>query len=52
MDVRMVLGGPDNILLANNPDAGSGCLKHPCEDQVSMEKLGHTKESITVIAYA
>ncbi|CAM4710861.1 hypothetical protein PO909_012608 [Leuciscus waleckii] len=33
MDVRMVLGGPDNILLANNPDAGSGCLKHPCEDQ-------------------
>uniref|UniRef100_A0A673MR62 Glycerol-3-phosphate acyltransferase 1, mitochondrial n=1 Tax=Sinocyclocheilus rhinocerous TaxID=307959 RepID=A0A673MR62_9TELE len=40
MDVRMVLGGPDNILLANNPDAGSGCLKHPCEDQVSMEKLG------------
>uniref|UniRef100_A0A672N3S5 Glycerol-3-phosphate acyltransferase 1, mitochondrial n=1 Tax=Sinocyclocheilus grahami TaxID=75366 RepID=A0A672N3S5_SINGR len=40
MDVRMVLGGPDNILLSNNPDAGSGCLKHPCEDQVSMEKLG------------
>uniref|UniRef100_A0A673JFC6 Glycerol-3-phosphate acyltransferase 1, mitochondrial n=1 Tax=Sinocyclocheilus rhinocerous TaxID=307959 RepID=A0A673JFC6_9TELE len=39
MDVRMVLGGPDNILLANNPDTGSGCLKHPCEDQVSMEKL-------------
>uniref|UniRef100_A0A671NM48 Glycerol-3-phosphate acyltransferase 1, mitochondrial n=1 Tax=Sinocyclocheilus anshuiensis TaxID=1608454 RepID=A0A671NM48_9TELE len=33
MDVRMVLGGPDNILLANNPDTGSGCLKHPCEDQ-------------------
>uniref|UniRef100_A0A672N394 Glycerol-3-phosphate acyltransferase 1, mitochondrial n=1 Tax=Sinocyclocheilus grahami TaxID=75366 RepID=A0A672N394_SINGR len=33
MDVRMVLGGPDNILLSNNPDAGSGCLKHPCEDQ-------------------
>uniref|UniRef100_A0A8C2I292 Glycerol-3-phosphate acyltransferase 1, mitochondrial n=1 Tax=Cyprinus carpio TaxID=7962 RepID=A0A8C2I292_CYPCA len=44
----MVLGGPDNILLANNPDAGSDCLKHPCDDQVSMEKLGHTKESITV----
>uniref|UniRef100_A0A9J8CW27 Glycerol-3-phosphate acyltransferase 1, mitochondrial n=1 Tax=Cyprinus carpio carpio TaxID=630221 RepID=A0A9J8CW27_CYPCA len=43
----MVLGGPDNILLANNPDAGSDCLKHPCDDQVSMEKLGHTKESIT-----
>uniref|UniRef100_A0A672LCS4 Glycerol-3-phosphate acyltransferase 1, mitochondrial n=1 Tax=Sinocyclocheilus grahami TaxID=75366 RepID=A0A672LCS4_SINGR len=33
MDVRMVLGSPDNILLANNPDTGSGCLKHPCEDQ-------------------
>ncbi|KTG31830.1 hypothetical protein cypCar_00045044, partial [Cyprinus carpio] len=29
----MVLGGPDNVLLANNPDTGSGCLKHPCEDQ-------------------
>uniref|UniRef100_A0A8C2GP04 Glycerol-3-phosphate acyltransferase 1, mitochondrial n=1 Tax=Cyprinus carpio TaxID=7962 RepID=A0A8C2GP04_CYPCA len=33
MDIHMVLGGPDNILLANNPDAGSDCLKHPCEDQ-------------------
>lgn len=33
MDVHMVLGGPDNILLANNPDTGSACLKHPCEDQ-------------------
>lgn len=52
MDIHMVLGGPDNILLANNPDAGSDCLKHPCDDQVSMEKLGHTKESITVVAYA
>uniref|UniRef100_A0A8C1G928 Glycerol-3-phosphate acyltransferase 1, mitochondrial n=1 Tax=Cyprinus carpio TaxID=7962 RepID=A0A8C1G928_CYPCA len=33
MDIHMVLGGPDNILLANNPDAGSDCLKHPCDDQ-------------------
>ncbi|XP_051959194.1 glycerol-3-phosphate acyltransferase 1, mitochondrial-like [Xyrauchen texanus] len=33
MDVQMVFGGPDTVLLANTPDAGSGCLKHPCEEQ-------------------
>nr|XP_055032488.1 glycerol-3-phosphate acyltransferase 1, mitochondrial isoform X2 [Misgurnus anguillicaudatus] len=33
MDVCMVLGGPDNVLLANNPDAGSGGLKHACDEQ-------------------
>lgn len=33
----MVLGGQDNVLLANNPDAGSGSLKHPCDEQVSVE---------------
>ncbi|TRY64646.1 hypothetical protein DNTS_003097, partial [Danionella cerebrum] len=32
MDVHMVLGGPDNILLTNNSDSGSSCLKQPSED--------------------
>ncbi|MCI4384346.1 hypothetical protein PGIGA_G00037640 [Pangasianodon gigas] len=33
MDINMVLGGQDSVLLASSPDQAVSRLKHPCEEQ-------------------
>lgn len=35
MDINMVLGGQDSVLLANSPDQAVSRLKHPCDEQVN-----------------
>lgn len=35
MDINMVLGGQDSVLLASSPDQAVSRLKHPCEEQVN-----------------
>lgn len=39
MDINMVLGGQDSVLLANSPDQAVSRHKHPCEDQVNDNVL-------------
>lgn len=34
MDLNMVLGGQDSVLLANSPEQAVSRLKHPCDEQV------------------
>lgn len=39
MDINMVLGGQDSVLLASSPDQAVSRLKHLCEEQVKDTML-------------
>lgn len=44
MDISMVLGGQDSMLLASSPDQAVNRLKHPCEEQVNASAMRTQKK--------
>lgn len=50
MDINMVLGGQDSVLLASSPDHTVSRLKHPCEEQVNDTSM-NSQEMLPTVSF-